>query len=108
MTLATDIASDMVQFDGLETVTLYDQSANTSDASVSALRRALSHREVQLNGPVGIESSDVAFHIQVNTTAIVPVPGDTITDSGSTVFSILSVSKDALGTRFRCLCRQQV
>ena len=108
MTLATDIASDMATFDGLETVTLYDQSANTSDTSVSALRRALSHREVQLNGPIGIEPSDVACHVQANTTAIVPVPGDSITDSGSVVFTILSVSKDTLGSRYRCVCRQQV
>ncbi|KKN80768.1 hypothetical protein LCGC14_0325740 [marine sediment metagenome] len=107
MTLATDIASDLATMDGIETVTLYDASADTTDTSVTALRRALSHREVQLGFPAGIEARDVAFHLQANTTAIVPVAGDTITDSGSVVFTILSVSKDTLGTRWRCLCRQE-
>lgn len=107
MTLATEIASDMADFDGLETVSLYDQSADTTDTTVTALRRSLSHREVQLGAPLGIEPHDVVFHLQANTTAIVPENGDTITDSDSVVFQVLSVSKDTLETRWRCVCRQQ-
>lgn len=107
MTLATDIASDMVDFDGIETVSLYDQSADVTDATVTALRRALSHREVQLGAPLGIEAHDIVFHLQANTTSIVPQNGDTITNGDSVVFQILSVSKDTLGTRWRCVSRQQ-
>jgi len=107
MVLSTDIASDMATFDGTETVSLWDASANTTDSSVTALRRALSHREVMLNGPVGIEPDDLVFHLQGNTTAITPTSGDTITDSGSVVYTILSVSKETLGTRWRCVSRQQ-
>lgn len=107
MTLATDIASDLADFDEVETVSLYDQSADTTDATVTALRRRLSHREVQLGIPLGIEASDIVFHLQANTTAIVPQSGDTITDGDSIVFRVLSVGKETLGTRWRCACRQQ-
>ena len=107
MTLATDIASDLADFDGVETVSLYDQSADTTDASVTALRGPLSHRELQQGGPLGIEPHDVVFNIQANTTSIVPQPGDTITDGDNIVFQVLSVDKKTLGTRWRCVCRQQ-
>ncbi len=107
MTLATDIASDLEDFDGVETVSLHDQSADTTDATVTALRGLLSHREVQQGGPLGIEAHDVVFNLQANTTSIVPEPGDTITDGDSVVFQVLSVNKMTLGTRWRCVCRQQ-
>jgi len=107
MTLAASIADDMATFDGLETVSLCDVSAATTDATVSALRRSLSIREVSIGGPVGLEPGDVTFHLQANTTAIVPANGDTITDSDSVVWTILSVSKDTLGTRWLCMSRQQ-
>jgi hypothetical protein len=107
MAIQDDIASDLTDFDWTETVTLYDQSANTSDTSVTALRRALNHRDMMMIGPAGLEPDDITFHIQVNTTAIVPTDGDTITDGDSNVYTILSVVKATLGTRWRCACRLQ-
>jgi hypothetical protein len=107
MALADDIASDLADFDGAETVSLYDASANTTDSAVTALRRVLSHRDVQMGAPLGVEPDDIVFHLQQNTTSIVPTGGDTITDSGGTVFSIASVNKETLGTRWRCICRQE-
>ena len=107
MTLAADIASDMATFDGVETVTLTDVSASTSDTSVTGLRGPLSFRETMLNGPAGLEPGDMAWNLQANTTAIVPAPGDTITDGDSVVWTILSVAKMTLGTRWRCVSRQQ-
>ena len=108
MTLATDIADDMAGFDGVETVTLTDVSASTSDATVTGLRGPLSHREIMMNGPAGLEPDDMVWNLQANTTAIVPVPGDTITDGDSVVWTILSVMKATLGTRWRCTCRRQI
>ncbi len=111
MTLATDIAGDMAQMDGIETVTLtgYRSGSTVTDTSVTALRRQLSHRELQLGGPVGLEPTDMVWHLQENTiTTIVPAPGDTITDGDSVVWTILSASKETLGTRWRCPSRRQV
>ncbi|MHC4526412.1 MAG: hypothetical protein ACYS29_00935 [Planctomycetota bacterium] len=107
MALADDIASDLADFDGTETVSLYDQSANTTDSSVTALRRVLSHRDVQMGSPLGLEPDDTVFHLQLNTTSIVPTGGDKITDSGSVLYTILSAHKETLNTRWRCICRQQ-
>ena len=108
MTLADDIAGDMADFDGLETVSLYDVSANTTDASVSALRRAVNYSPTQAGGSFGVNPTKTVFHIQTSTTAIIPAEGDTITDSASTVWTIDSVDKATLGTRWRCPCTEQV
>lgn len=108
MALADDIASDLASMDGTETVSLYDASANTTDATVTALRGPLSHREVLGGHAIGIEPKDVVFQLQANTTSIVPAPGDAITDSTSVVFNIVGpVAKVTLGTRWRCVCKQQ-
>ncbi len=110
MTLATDIANDMADMDGIETVTLtgYRSGSTVTDTSVTALRRALSHREVDAGGPVGLDPSDLVWHLQANTiTTIVPAPGDTITDGDSVVWTVISASKETLGTRWRCLTRKQ-
>jgi len=107
MTLASSIANDLAAFDGIETVTLGDVSAGTTDTSVTALRRELTFREVAMGGPLGTESGDITWHLQANTTAIVPANGDTITDGDSVVWTILSVTKTTLGSRWRCVCRKQ-
>ncbi len=107
MTLATDIADDMAGFDGIETVTLTDVSASTSDATVTGLRGPLSHREIMMNGPAALEPDDMVWNLQANTTDIVPVDGDTITDGDSVVWTILSAKKTTLGTRWRCITRKQ-
>ena len=108
MTLAADIANDMATFDGIETVSLYDKSGDTTDATVTGLRRALSHREVQLGGSVGINPTDTVWHLQANTTDIVPDVGDTITDGDAVVYTILSVESATLRTRWRLVTRKQV
>jgi hypothetical protein len=108
MTLATDIAGDMADFDGLETVSLFDVSANTTDASVSALRRAVNYSPTQAGGSLGVKPTKTVWHIQQSTTDIVPDEGDTITDASSVVWTIDSVDKATLGTRWRCPCTQQV
>lgn len=106
MTLSADIAADLASLDGAETVSLYDASANTTDATVTAIRGPLTRGETYF-GPAGIEPTDVAFNIQASTTAVVPAPQDKITDSANTAYTIITVSKMTLGSRYRCVCRQQ-
>ena len=107
MTLAADLAADMADFDGVETVSLHDVSANTTDASVTGLRRAVD-QNLQPGGALGVQPQLAVWHIQQSTTSIVPAIGDTITDSSSVVWTIDSVQKATLGTRWRCPCTQQV
>ncbi len=97
----------MADMDGIETVSLYDQSADTIDSSVTGLRRALTYRDVMLGGSIGLEPTGCAWHLQANTTSITPEAGDKITDSGSIAYTILSVSQETLKTRWRCLCNLQ-
>ena len=108
MTLADDIASDLASVAITETVTLTDSSANTSDASVTALRSPLNKRELAAGGPAGVSPGDIGFSIQANTTSIVPARGDYITDASSNAYTIVSVDTRTLQTVYRCLCRSRV
>jgi len=108
MTLADDIATDMADlFDGTETVSLYDKSANTTDSSVTALPRQIRRTEIEAAVELGLQPIDCIWHVQTSTTDIVPEPGDEITDTSSNVWTILASSKDTLGTRYKCACRLQ-
>ena len=109
MTFATDIANDYEVFDGTETVT-YSNVANgavsSTDATVpGALRRNV--QKSQLGGELALTPQDLVWHLPVATLTGTPKVGDTITDSGSVVWNMLAVSKDTLGTRWRCITRQQ-
>ncbi len=106
MTLATDIADDMADVDNLETITL--SVGGVSDSSVSAFRRAATYMEVQAGGSVGLDSDDLAWNIQANTTTLVPTGGATITDGDSVVWRVLSVQGLTLSTRWRCMCRREL
>jgi len=110
MTLATDIAGDHSVIDGTETVTVTPQNpTGTADSSVTALRRQLSRRELQFSGIIGLTPDDMVWHLWETTMSMSSVKaGDLITDSASVVFTILSASKDTLGTRWRCPCRKQI
>lgn len=108
MTLADDIAGDLADFDGVETVSLYSAAGNTTDSAVTALRHAIQYRDLQLGAPVGVEPTDTAFNLQASTVTTAPKQGDTITDSSNTVWTVLNVQKVTLGTRYRCACREQV
>lgn len=107
MALSDDIASDMETFDGLETITLFDQSANVSNNAVSALRRNLSFQDVVLGGNLGLESTSTNWHIQANTTNIAPQEGDRITSAGGVNHTVLSVNFDTFTTRYKCVCNLQ-
>jgi len=71
-----------------------------------ALRRALS--KALFGGELNLLPGDLVWHLpNTNMGAAVPKVGDTITDSTSVIWAVLAVSKDTLGTRWRCITRQQ-
>lgn len=104
MTLATDIAGDYAYLDGTEAVTL-TKPGTTSTTSVSAaLRRRVTTREAAAsNGHY--TTADVAWHLPQSLVTTQPALGDKVLDSSSVYWTILSVSRDTLGTRWRCISR---
>lgn len=70
------------------------------------VRRPWSKSEVQtFGGVVGIESERATFIIPKDTlTTTIPKNGWWITDDESSVWTILSVTKELEGTMFRCPC----
>ncbi len=106
-----DLSNDYLSFDNLETVTLTPQgSGATAVTGVKALRRVLSLTQIAFLGAgLGIDRNALAFNLFTATlgTAI-PVNGDTITDSAGVAYTIDSVDKMSLGSRYKAIVHPKV
>ncbi len=93
--------------DGTEVVSI---AGSVTDASVQAYRTTPSQPEIGA-GEVGVDVYDVAFGLDAGTVASEPVPGDTLTDSASAVYTVLNVRTASVGptpVTYHCQCRKQV
>src|SRR5437868_12691753 len=106
---SSDLAPDSGSLDGAETVSVVLQrpEGQTSVAIAGALRRAVSHDDRSFNG-LRLNGIETVWHIP--TASFGPdqglQPGDTIS-AGSDVWSILMARREALGSRWRCICRKR-
>lgn len=115
MTFLDDLRNDYLHQPGVVTVT-HTTAAGVATATVKAHvdLSGPTYKELQ-PGTLGIEPTDSVWHVWAATLATAPVQGDTITESGGTVWTILSVTDIAEGEpgrrliiRWRCVCRKQV
>ena len=111
MTVAANIAGDWQSMgDVIEDVTHTDTTDASTDA-VKAYRTELSFREISANGLAGLEPSDIVWVVWAETMAAVPAQNDTLTDSASAVWSVLTLTAITIGATvitYRCICRKQV
>ena len=99
MSLNIDIASDFAEIvDWINPVTVDGVDVDT------ALRRAIDTKEAAASDGKYL-TSDVAFHLDVADHASRPEIGKAIVDGDGT-WTILSVAKQTLANRWRCVCRQ--
>jgi hypothetical protein len=99
------IAHDL---DRLETVSV---AGTVTDADVSAVRKSPPSEPEISSGAVGIQVYDILWVLDAGTIASRPARGDTITDSDSDIFTILSVrttTYKTTPTHYRCECRKNV
>lgn len=105
MTLATDIAGDFALVaDNLEAATLKRPGSSATTAITNALRRAIStDQAAESQGKY--TRSDVVWHFPVSEGT--PHVGDILvpTTAPSERWTILDYSKETLGARWRCVCR---
>lgn len=108
MSAVDDIQDDYLEIDETETVTLASAfPTGSSDATVTALRRPLSRRDVSFAAQMGYSADSVVWCLFTRTMgSLQPRAGWTITDSSGDVFVILSVSKNTFGTWWRCVCNR--
>ena len=108
MGLAADIAPDYLIFDETETVTHTPYTvagAGTPDAAVTALRRVLTHKDIQLlSNSIGLEQEALPWEVFKDTVTGTPVNGDTITDSDSVIWRVQNVQRRTFSSNYRCLC----
>lgn len=111
MAVADFMADSYLVVEGVEDVSLTPQNpAAATVPNVKAKRRVLNRQNLSLfGGIVGLEPTDVPFHLWVSTLGgVIPKPGDLITDEAGVVYTILAASLESLKQRWRCLCRKQV
>lgn len=103
MTFTADIADDFLDLaDDLRQVRLRNRRGVVS-GQVSALRRAISRREAERsNGRY--TASDTVFHLSISQVTTQPELGSKVIDNLST-WTVLDVSRQTLGSRWRCVCR---
>jgi len=105
MTLTLAIADDLDLFDGLETATFTHRVDSSTDAITVALFRAISTDEAAASDGK-YTTEDVRAHVKTSEVGTDPEPGDTITDASGVIWTILSVQRDTLATRWRLICRR--
>ena len=105
----TNIATDCVELDGAEPISVTMRRADGSQTIVvpSALRRSLS-RDVSTHPGLSISGDGIVWNLPQTSLGDESNlrPGDTIV-AGNETWSIASVRLEALGTRWRCVCRRQ-
>lgn len=95
--------------DGLESITLSARSDGTgsNQATASALRRAVGHKEAQASNGL-YTSSDVVWHLPQEDITTPPALGDVIIDNDLAEWTILARRDDTLSDRWRCVTRNLV
>ena len=93
--------------DGLAAVTLLARGTGAESWIAHALRRSIGTREIAASDGRYI-GSDVRFHLPVAEQPSRPNLGDVILDGDGDRYTILEVSRDTLGDRWRCICRNPV
>lgn len=111
MTLATDIANDCDEFDGIETVTLRQIRPGGSNAvSVASVTSGpLTRRQMlALGGSVDLDGDAKNFSLNVTDVGSDGVKrGDQIVKSDNTVWTVIDTELATLGTRWKCVCQQR-
>ncbi len=100
MTLAENIADDLANFDGAETMTV-TTAAGVSVSVAGVVARAIEHQELTMvDGMLGIESVVRRFHVPIAALeGVLPVGGDSLIDTAGRRWAVMSVRVVTLGTR---------
>jgi hypothetical protein len=85
-----DLVNDYQYLDGTEIVSVLDVSANTTDSSVTAMNGTRIVLEAS-GSPAPSDPVKMEWTLYAATMSFVPAPGDKITDSESTIWTIHNV-----------------
>ena len=107
--LPSEIAADCTSLDGSESVsvTLRRPEGATVVPVAGALRRVVT-RSAQTYDGLTLTGDETVWHLPASAFAAgqEPHPDDTI-ETPTEVWSIASVRREALATRWRCVCRRR-
>jgi hypothetical protein len=106
MTISLDLDHDLLQADGVESVTLFRRGAPTDaeGATIPALRRVVSTREAAASAG-RYTTSDVNWHVPSRALEEAPRLGDILRDAAGRRWTVLETAAIVLGSRWRCATR---
>lgn len=105
MVLTFDPSPDFADVvDGLEAVTLNRRGSSDDVAVASALRREVTTKEAAASDGK-YAAGDTRWHFPTDEVADTPNVGDTIVEAGGDRYHILSVNRDTLSARWKCVSR---
>ena len=111
MTLATDIANDCDEFDGIETVTLRQiRPGGTNPVSVASVTsNPLTRRQMlALGGAIDLDGDAKNFSLNVTDVGSGGVKrGDQLIQSDNTVWTVVECALATLGTRWKVVAEQR-
>jgi hypothetical protein len=103
--MAADLISDYSLIDGIETVSVFDVSGNTTDSSVSALAGNVTVIESSGTYVSAPDTKGCQWTLYAATISFVPAPGDKITDGGGQAWTVRSVETvSILSADYKYIC----
>ena len=111
MSLATDIDTDYLIMDSVETVALIVKKHGEDDVQldgVKALHTPLGKRDFAWAGSIGISPEDTVWNVWVDSfdNAVTLQPGYWLQQADGTNWIIMSCELATLSTRWRCVARK--
>ncbi|MHB1033229.1 MAG: phage head completion protein [Pirellulales bacterium] len=101
-----ELNDDLACCDRLEAVTVVEPGGASARVA-GALRRAATAREAAPGNGCYVQS-DLVWHLPAEELAAPPSPGARIIDAAGDAWTVLSVQRQALGSRWRCHARNLV
>lgn len=108
MDLGLSLQEDYSVIDGIDRVTVKDESTKAVASSVIAKRSNLSNKEMNANS--GYDGTETVWRLWADTIPFQPRPGDTVKESTGEIWVVDSVTTSRIGKRiitYRCVCTKR-
>lgn len=106
MAVNLDISTDHEVFDNTQTLSFQAASGGSPVNIAGCTSGPLSRKQIELVGPIGVETVMRNFSLPIANFAGTPKNGDTLTDTDNVVWNIQAADKSTINNRWRCVCQR--
>ena len=106
LSMDLNLATDYLVFDATQTLTYLAAGGGEPVEIAGCSGARLTRRQLELVGPLGLETVIHNFSLPVANFSGTPRGGDQLTDAGGTRWQIAAAQLVTLGSRWLCVCRR--